>query len=55
MALGAAFLAIFINSFFAEALLEDPYTWLIMGLVLALSGIRRAEAQAAERQTSALP
>lgn len=43
--LGAAFFAIFIHSFFAEALLEEPYLWLVLGLTVALAAIKRRELQ----------
>jgi putative inorganic carbon (HCO3(-)) transporter len=44
-ALSGAFLTIFVSSQSEGRLLEEPYLWLVLGLTLALAGIRQHETQ----------
>lgn len=43
-----AFLVIVLHSQFGERFLEDPYLWLLIGLMVALANIRRLEARSGD-------
>jgi O-Antigen ligase len=49
LALGAAFLGLFVHALFYSGFLEDPLTWLVLGLAAAYLGHTEARASAAER------
>jgi O-Antigen ligase len=49
LAMGAAFLGLFVHALFYSGFLEDPLTWLVLGLAAAYLGHTQARISAAER------
>jgi putative inorganic carbon (hco3(-)) transporter len=49
LALGAAFLALFVHALFYSGFLEDPLTWLVLGVGAGWLSWREAQMTAAER------
>jgi O-antigen ligase len=49
LALGAAFLALFVHALFYSGFLEDPLTWLVIGVAGGYLAYAEAQASAAER------
>jgi O-antigen ligase len=49
LALGAAFLGLFVHALFYSGFLEDPLTWVVLALAGAYVGYTEAHASAAER------
>jgi O-antigen ligase len=49
LALGASFLALFVHALFYSGFLEDPVTWLVLGVAAGWLTWREAEMTAAER------
>jgi O-Antigen ligase len=49
LALGASFLALFVHALFYSGFLEDPITWLVLGVAAGWLAWREAERPAAER------
>jgi len=49
LALGASFLALFVHALFYSGFLEDPITWLVLGIAAGWLTWREAHLPAAER------